>query len=782
MAPSLAARYGAAIVATAVAVLIRFAVEPLVGAGQVPYFTLFFTIVLLGWYAGIGPALLATVLGGLATLYFVLPPRFSLALTEPYVGAGVVVYLVTSVASALLGEAMRRARLGAEAQESRLALMSDIGELTRTIEDPRALLFAVATAVGEHFRVSRCLFNEIDLEHDREVVYQDYCRGVESVAGVHRITDYSSVTSSEMAAGKIVINEDSKTDSRTAAAYEKTYAPAKERAYVAVPLMRDRRWVASLWVSDDVPRRWTDQEVSLLELIASRVWAVVEKLRVDAALRQSEERYRSLTRVLTSIVWQTDAAGEFVSEQPEWAAFTGQTWEQYRGWGWAEAIHPDDREAVGQRWKRAVAANAMYTSHGRIWHAPSGEYRYFSAQAVPLLDDDRAVREWIGTVTDVHEQRKAEESLRHADRMKDEFLATLSHELRTPLTAIVGWSQMLEMLDLSERDQQLALETIRNSAKAQLQLIEDVLDVSRITTGKMRLERRPAALSTIVEDALATVRPAAEAKQIPISVSLDRTLGLHYVDPSRLQQVVWNLLSNAIKFSPPGTPVRVALRREDGSAVIEVADDGPGIAPEFLPHLFARFRQADSSATRAHAGLGLGLALAKELTELHGGTIAVESEPGRGSRFTVRLPMPAMPMTSEHTTPPDTDRTRAPLHGLRVLYVDDREDARLLIRTMLRKSGADVANASSVDEALALLGDFKPDVVVTDIAMPDRDGYDLLAAIRNDGTWSNLPVVALTAHGRVEDEQRASAAGFRKYLRKPVDMQELAEAVAGAVG
>ncbi|HEX9981785.1 MAG TPA: ATP-binding protein [Thermoanaerobaculia bacterium] len=705
MPRSLLTRYAFAVAATALALVIRIAVEPLVGEGQVPYFTFFAILVAVGWYAGLGPALLAAALGGVSAVYFILPPHFSLVIYDRHVAAGLVIYALTALGSALLGNGMRHAQLRAERQarlaierqqeleheaderqrveaaladrerylseaESRLALLTRIGELSRTIEEPQELLFAVAELVGEHFRVRRCLFNEIDLENDLETVYRDYCRGAPSVAGVHPISAYSPITSAEMAAGRVVVNFDSKTDPRTAGDYERSYGPNGERAYVAVPLMRDRRWVASLWVSTDEPRYWSDQEVSLLQTVASRVWPVVEKLRVDAALRESEESLR-------------------------------------------------------------VSMNA----------------------------------------------------LREADRMKDEFLATLSHELRTPLTAIVGWSQMLEMLDLSEKDRELALETIGKSARAQLQLIEDVLDVSRITTGKMRLDRQQADLSVIIENALATVRPAAEAKQIPIEVKLDRSLAFQYVDPARVQQIVSNLLSNAIKFSPPGTPVEVTLRAEETSAAITVADRGPGIRRDLVPHIFERFRQGDSSARRAHAGLGLGLALAKELTELHGGTIDVETEEGRGSRFTVRLPMPVASIAADARRPRGNERESidAPLERLRILYVDDRADARLLIRTMLAKSGAHVIEAGSVEEALRQLRTRKPDVVVTDIAMPGRDGYDLLDAIRLHREWDDLPVLALTAHGRIEDERRAIAAGFRSYLRKPIDMQELSAAVSRAV-
>ena len=390
----------------------------------------------------------------------------------------------------------------------------------------------------------------------------------------------------------------------------------------------------------------------------------------------------------------------------------------------------------------------------------------------------------LTTVQDVTESRAAEQALRRsadalraADRMKDEFLATLSHELRTPLTAIIGWTYMLQLGSLDKKETTLAFETILNTAKAQASLIDDVLDVSRITTGKMRLERKFSSAASIVEAAIAAVRPAAEARRIAVRFDVDRSIPPLLVDADRIQQVVWNLLSNAIKFSPIGASVTVRVRKEESLVIIEVEDEGCGIAPEFLPHVFERFRQADSSSTRSYSGLGLGLALAHDLVEMHGGTISAESELGKGSRFTIRLPnheTEGVGSDSEVASPPNGPSR---LEGARVLYVDDREDARVLISRMLTEYGAKVIPAESVDEALSLLARESPDVVLTDLAMPDRDGYDLLASIQAERQWRDLPVLALSAQGRVEDEANAVRAGFAAYLRKPIEPEALASAV-----
>jgi PAS domain S-box-containing protein len=481
-------------------------------------------------------------------------------------------------------------------------------------------------------------------------------------------------------------------------------------------------------------------------------------------------------------IFTATAAGDVDYFNPQWSEFTGLTFEEIRAWGWTRFIHPEDLPENVRVWRQAIATGEPFQFEHRFRRA-DGEYRWHLSRALPVRNAAGEVMMWIGANTEVHTIKEAEKALREADRMKDEFLATLSHELRTPLTAITGWSQLLAKGVLSPSDQHVAVEAIRTSAAAQAQLIEDVLDVSRITTGKMRLDRRPADLAEIVEAAVATVRPAAEAKAIPLAVSLPRDLGSHFVDPTRIQQVVWNLLSNAIKFSPAGAPVEVTLRGNRGSSQIEVRDRGPGISSAFLPHIFERFRQADSSATRAHAGLGLGLSLAKELMELHGGTIAVESDEGRGSRFIVSIPAGAK---ENRNSGPDEDGAVAhghaagPLAGFRVLYVDDRDDARLLIAAMLKSAGAEVALAGSAAEALEVLPQARPHVVVTDIAMPERDGYDLLEAMRARPEWRDLPVIALTAHGEADQQQRAAAAGFDDYLRKPIDVHDLTQAVARA--
>jgi PAS domain S-box-containing protein len=379
-----------------------------------------------------------------------------------------------------------------------------------------------------------------------------------------------------------------------------------------------------------------------------------------------------------------------------------------------------------------------------------------------------------------------------ANRMKDEFLATLSHELRTPLTAMVGWTRLMRSGALDPATVQRALETIERNARLQTQLIEDLLDVSRIITGKLRLETRPVLLGPVIDAAVDAVRLAAEAKGLTVESVVDASVGTVIGDPDRLQQVVWNLLSNAIKFTPPGGRVEVHLRRADRDAEIRVIDTGSGVDPDFIPFLFERFRQADSSSTRAHGGLGLGLAIVRHLVEMHGGTVRAESPgPGEGATFIVQLPLaapfaPPLPMlpaagvTAGAGAPPAMPN----LAGIRAVVVDDEIDARELVATILEQSGVHVTVVASAREALAAMAEASPDVLVADIGMPDEDGYWLIRQLRElDVTRAgHVPAIALTAYARAEDRLRLLAAGFQLHVPKPVDPIELATVVAAVVG
>lgn len=386
-------------------------------------------------------------------------------------------------------------------------------------------------------------------------------------------------------------------------------------------------------------------------------------------------------------------------------------------------------------------------------------------------------------------EKKLREQAEVASRLKDEFLATVSHELRTPLNSILGWSQLILRENIEADEKKMALETIHRNAKSQAQLIDDLLDTSRLITGNLLLNLGPTEIVPVIRAAIDVVRPSADAKQVSIETDFDPDIDTITCDPQRLQQMVWNLLTNAVKFTPRDGRVDVSLKRSETGVAITVKDNGAGISPEFLPHVFDRFTQQDSSSTRKHEGLGLGLAIVRHLAELHGGEASAESEgKGKGAAFTLTLPWSsASAPERDHLDGADVkpfgEVSASSLDGLKILIVDDDEDACTMLKYALGVFGAEVDTSSSVAEAFDLISARQPDVLLTDINMPDEDGYSLLKKLRaraaDDG--GNIPAIALTAMARPEDSERALSAGFQMHISKPVEIEELSISISELV-
>ncbi len=686
--------------------------------------------------------------------------------------------------------------------ENRAVLVAEINQLTRQFENPASLLYVVSKVVGEYLEVRRCLFSEIDLENDLEIVHRDYSQGVETVAGRHKISDYSPATIAEMTSGKTVVNRDSESDPRTAGLYAQIYAPNGERAYVAVPLRRENRWVASLLVSDDKPRDWSQDDINLLEIVAEQVWSVVEKLRIDAALRESEKRFRQMADHAPMMVWVTDPTGFCTYLSQSWHEFTGQTPETGLGFGWLDATHPDDAKSAEEEFVRANQNQTAFRVEYRL-RRKDGEYRWAIDSAQPRFGADGEYLGYIGSVIDITERKSAEqerekllaqektlrEEAENANRLKDEFLATVSHELRTPLNSMLGWATMVRHNNYDTELMRRAFEIFERNARSQNQIISDILDVSRIITGKLNLNLQPVNLSTAILAAVDTVRPAIDAKGINLDTRFESDDETVTGDADRLQQIVWNLLSNAVKFTPKDGRIEITLSYENHYAEISVSDNGSGIEPEFLPFVFDRFRQADGKMNRRHGGLGLGLAIARHLTELHGGGISAASGGDQhGSTFTLRFPLKSRSVEFEENgggeTESDQETISTPdnaaqkrLDGLKILVIDDEPDALELVAFILSEQNAAVFAANSVDSALKIYETETFDALVSDIGMPEKDGFELMRELkaRKNGQKPPLPTIALTAYAREEDSRRVLDAGFTAYLPKPVEPAKLIE-------
>ncbi len=495
----------------------------------------------------------------------------------------------------------------------------------------------------------------------------------------------------------------------------------------------------------------------------------------------SEGQFRALVETMPGLAWISDANGRTTFRNKRWEAYTGLSVDTPSDTEWRTVHHPDTVQSTVEAWNEALATKQPYEVESRFRRA-DGEYRWFLLRAVALLDNDDHVLAWMGTGTDIHDQKLLHEEALRTAQMKDEFLATVSHELRTPLNAILGWSQLLRAGALAGDKREKALDSMARSAVAQARLVDDLLDVSRIISGKMRIEPGLTNLTEAIESALDAVRPAAIAKGVELLSAIDHDAGMVVADTGRIQQIIWNLLGNAVKFTPKQGQVQVSLTRNGGQLEIAIADTGIGIKREFLPHVFQRFSQEDGSIRRSHGGLGLGLAITKHLVELHGGEISAQSAgEGHGSRFVVALPL----ASSKEASPSQAQRILAlndeqALKGLRVLLVEDDLDSREVVAAILDDNGVLVTTANSAEQALSIL-ETTPvpvDVIVSDVGLPGLDGYAFLSVIRKNPALVQIPAVALTAYAYPEDRRRAHDAGFQMHLRKPFDQAELLATVS----
>jgi len=774
-------RYAAPFVIIFTSLVVRFAFQRWLGV-SVPYLHFFPAVMIAAWFGGLGPGIVTTLLAAATALYFSLRPQSFMTLGRAET-ITLPAFVVIGVVISWLFESARRS----EAAYRDAALTA--GQRARELE---AIFEAMPDGVyvGTPERITRVnaaglrVLGVGSLEdlsggsHERgdKFALRSATTG-ERIAGEH--LPFSRALRGEAVVEEVIVRR----------------ADTLEDAFIrtsAAPIVDDDRVVGAVVVNADV----TEQRRAARRLEET-----------SAALSAVSRRLEEVVADVPGVVWeawgQPDVATQridFVSSHIEtMLGYAPAEWTSTPNF-WLTIVHPDDKERAGRE-AAAIFTGGVGGRQEFRWMHKDGRVLWVEGHSSVILDEQRRPVGMRGVTLDITARKQLEEERaallereQHsradavaANRLKDDFLATLSHELRTPLNAILGYSRMLRSGVVDRERQGRALEIVERNATALSRMVADVLDVSRIVAGKVRLNVQPIDLRIAIEEAIATIRPAADAKGVRLQTVMDAPTGPVLGDADRLQQVIWNLLSNAVRFTPRDGLVHVRLRHVGSDFEIVVSDSGAGIAPEFLPHVFERFRQADSRLSREYGGLGLGLAISRELIEMHGGTIRAESDgSGKGATFSVRLlqslssdTRSAIAEERRRSEPVEQAATMVDLTGLQVLIVDDDPDALTLMREVLETAGATVITADSGRAALSVLNGHTPDAIVSDLGMPGMDGFELLAELRRSPVESRrrIPAAAVTAYARSEDRARSLTSGFQIHLSKPIDARELVAAV-----
>ncbi len=782
-------RYGLAIVIVAATLILELLIRRVFTLN--PTILILVAVILSAWYGGLGPGIMSAVLWSFLARLFVgeSQPFFPLRLYPSDLPRLIILTLI-----ALLAGWLRRASDARKTRALQQAAIARLGQLA--LEGTRLpdLMTETTRLVTETLDVRHCSILEYMAEEDSFLVLSG-TGWKESPDGKRIIAAKDSMVGYTLQSGESMIANNLAKETRFRV--HPDLIEYRIRSSMVVIIRGSKRPFGVLGAHALRKGFFTKDDINFLQSVANVLSAAIERKRAEEDLQNQQKWLENVLDLMptpmllvephTAIVTFANrgademAGGEFPKGKPAEEYHTVYYCTDEKG------NRIPDEEMPGVRASRGERLEGFEMD----WHTPAGKKSLILfSENVPAMHGHPSSA--IIMFQDITNLKQIEAELQQANRLKDEFLATVSHELRTPLNAILGWAKMLRTSRLSADVSSRALETIERNARAQAQIIEDILDVSRIITGKLRLDVQTVEISSVIEDAVEAIRPASDAKAIRLQTMLDSEAGPVLGDPDRLQQVMWNLLSNAVKFTPKGGRIQISLKSVNSHIEITVSDTGEGINPDFLPYVFDRFRQADSTLTRSHGGLGLGLAIVRHLVELHGGTVSVYSGGrGTGATFKVELPvsitrdMSSIRIGAERVskaighrgfalTPP------ASLDGLSILIVDDDADARDLLTTMLGELGASVTTASSAAEAVSALQVVKPDILVSDIEMPEEDGYSLIRRIRAGEVETNgwFPAIALTAHARTEDRLLALSAGFQSHVVKPVEPAELAAVIS----
>jgi PAS domain S-box-containing protein len=652
--------------------------------------------------------------------------------------------------------------------------------LTDSIRDLKTadeIGYAAAAILGEALGTSRVGYGTVDYASAALVVARDWCAdGVATLAGRTPLVTFGAFIA-DLEQDRFVVVTDVHSDARTAST-----APALQAlgavAFVDAPVVEEGVLAAVLYVNDARPRDWTPEELMLIREVAARIRTASERLRGVAALRESEAKFRTIADAMPQMVWSTlpDGYHDYYNEQ--WYSYTGVPPGSTHGDGWNAIFHPDDSERAWAAWRASLASGKTYEIQYRLRHH-SGVYRWVLGRALPVRDDSGAIIRWMGTCTDIDDQKQAEEELRQASLRKDEFLAMLAHELRNPLAPISSAAQLLMLANPDPQRVHKAGDIILRQVRHLTDLVDDLLDVSRVTRGLVQIERHPLDVKDVLHSAIEQARPLMEARRHHFTLDETsvptRVLG----DRTRLVQVVVNLLNNAAKYTPQGGQVTLALTVDAGEACIMVTDNGSGIAPTLLPYVFDLFIQAERTPDRAQGGLGLGLALVKRITALHNGSVHALSEGlGHGSSFMILLPLLEAGEESDAAPPAAAAVVQPVAARASIMIVDDHPDGVQALAELLAAQGHQVLMAEDGASALALAAGRSIDVFILDIGLPDMDGHALARRLRATSEGRDALLIALTGYGRAQDRILSKEAGFDHHFTKPADSVALAAVLA----
>ena len=680
-------------------------------------------------------------------------------------GVSGVLVLGSDVTERVLGELRRDA----------LARLTD--EL-RELRTPEDITWCAARILGETLGVSRAGFGLIGAAGDTVHIDRDWCAdGVESLAGAIDLRQFGNFVD-ELRANRPVVVRDAFADPRTLDAAESLTALSAS-AFVDLPVVEDDQLVALIFVNAIGPRDWSPQDLALMREVAERTHTASQRLRTEIALAASEAMFRTITNAMPQMVWSTLPDGFHDYYNDPWYEFTGMVPGSTDGTHWADVFHPEDRDRAWAAWRHSLDTGDTYEIQYRL-RDRSGDYRWVLGRALPVRDDGGQIVRWMGTCTDIDDQKMAENALRLANQRKDDFLAMLAHELRNPLAPIMTAAQLLKLGTLDAKGVRNASEIIARQAEHMTDLVNDLLDVSRVTRGLVTLARAPVAARTMVDEAIEQVRPMFEARRQHLQVTLSGPDATVLGDKARLVQVLANLLNNASKYTPEERRITIETHADEDkdALVLTVRDEGIGMDRELAPSVFDLFTQAKRSSDRSQGGLGLGLALVKNLVELHGGSVVCDSPgPGLGSTFTVLLPLMQQPGAHDGGGSA-AGAVSAGGRPLRLLVVDDNVDAAATLAMLLEACGYEVMVENDSLRALERAKKECPDVALLDIGLPEMDGNELARRLRLEPCTRPALLVAITGYGQEQERRTALEAGFDHHMVKPVDLDRLAAILA----